>query len=463
MKPERAMWVVGLFLVVVLALFAVGCGSEGESATTAAGPTDTTTAATETTAGGTETTSASASTEATAAGEPVTLYVGGTFALTGAYAEDCASVLAGFEDYVKYVNENHILAPWYADRTVPANITFELLWGDDALSPDKTLLIYEDLKSKGLLLERVSGSPQAAALKDLLIADKVGATCQTAPTTAVLPPGNIFLKNPLFTDAMGAAAEWFMQNWTDTSRKPRVGYLTADAALGRNIDIPEMKAALEKMGFEFAGAQFVPLVASAAPTTQLAWLKDNKVDLALGLMVNPGSQPSIKEAVRLGMGVDQEYKITFAFGEPSHLQIMVPDLGATANGVVVAGDMCTFDADNEGAKFAALLKEKYRGADKDKYNVMYLDGIVEAMTQVEALRLASQQVAPQDLTSEDVLEKGFRQIKDFDTGGITSTNLTYGEGDVYGVDAVRLQQVQDGKIIEIGSIPIKESIVPAAK
>ncbi len=463
MKRKRALWAVCLLLVVAVALFAVGCGPDDESTTTAAAPTETTTAAapTETTAAGTETTSAPPDT--TAAGEPVTLYVGGTFALTGAYAEDCASVLAGFEDYVKYVNENHILAPWYPDKTLPANITFQLLWGDDALAPDKTLLIYEDLKSKGLLLERVSGSPQAAALKDVLIADKVGATCQTAPTTAVLPPGNIFLKNPLFTDAMGAAAEWFMQNWTDTSRKPRVAYLTADAALGRNIDIPEMKTALEEMGFEFVGAQFVPLVASAAPTTQLAWLKDNRVDLALGLMVNPGSQPSIKEAVRLGMGVGQPYEITFAFGEPSHLQIMVPDLGATANGVVVAGDMCTFDADNEGAKFAEMLKDKYRAADKDKYNVMYLDGIVEAMTQVEALRLASQQVAPEDLTSEDVLEKGFRQIKGLDTGGITSTKLTYGEGDVYGVDAVRLQQAQDGKIVEIGSVPIKKSIVPAAK
>jgi hypothetical protein len=29
----------------------------------------------------------------------VTLYIGGTFALTGAYAEDTAAVLAGFEDY----------------------------------------------------------------------------------------------------------------------------------------------------------------------------------------------------------------------------------------------------------------------------------------------------------------------------------------------------------------------------
>ena len=52
---------------------------------------------------------------------------------------DCAAVLAGFEDYVKYVNDNKIIAPWYTDKTIPANITFELKWGDDALAPDKAV------------------------------------------------------------------------------------------------------------------------------------------------------------------------------------------------------------------------------------------------------------------------------------------------------------------------------------
>ena len=61
--------------------------------------------------------------------------------------------------------------------------------------------------------------------------------------------------------------------------------------------------------------------ASGAPKRGMAsieqvlkrWLKDNKVDLAIGVMVNPGSQPTIKEAVRLGMGVGMEYEITIAF------------------------------------------------------------------------------------------------------------------------------------------------------
>ena len=41
-----------------------------------------------------------------------TVYVGGTMSLTGPYAEDSAATLAGYEDYVKYVNETKRLAPW---------------------------------------------------------------------------------------------------------------------------------------------------------------------------------------------------------------------------------------------------------------------------------------------------------------------------------------------------------------
>src|SRR5450759_323696 len=290
MPRVKSVWVVSLVIVLAVALSAVGCGSTTTTTTAAA--------VTTTAAGSTATTVAGGPT--TTVGAPVTLHIGGTFALTGAYAEDCAAILAGYQDYVKYINDNHILAPWATDKVIPANITFDVLWGDDALAPDKTLTIYEDLKSKGLLVERVSGSPEGMALKDKLVQDKIGATSQSTSPAYLSPVGNIFTNAPIYTDEMAAVAEWFMKSWTDTSRKPRVAYLTADSTLGRNIDIPEMKAYLVQLGYEFVGAQFVPMVPTAPPTTQLARLKDNKVDLALGVMINPGTQPTIKEAVRLG-------------------------------------------------------------------------------------------------------------------------------------------------------------------
>ncbi len=114
---KRTLWCgIALLIVVALAVLAVGCGSEETTTTTAATPT--TSGPVTTMAPGTETTATSAATETTL-GQPVKLYVGGTFALTGAYAEDCAAVLAGFQDYVAWVNDNHMLAPWATDKTHP--------------------------------------------------------------------------------------------------------------------------------------------------------------------------------------------------------------------------------------------------------------------------------------------------------------------------------------------------------
>ena len=451
--------VIALLTVFALAVLAVGCG--GTTTTTAAPPTTgTPTTGVATTAAPSTGDTTATSGAPTTVGQPVTLKVGGTFALTGAYAEDCAAVLAGFQDYVAWVNENHILAPWATDKAIPANIKFELLWGDDALAPDKTLTIYDDLKSKGLLVERVSGSPEGMALKDRLVEDNVGATSQSTSPAYINPAGNIFTNAPIYTDEMAAVAEWFLKSWTDTSRKPNVAFLTADSTLGRNIDIQELKDYIVGLGYNFVGEQYTPMVPTAPPTTQLAWLKDNKVDLALGVMINPGTQPTIKEAVRLGMGPDQAYKITFGFGNPAHLQIFVPSMGTTGNGVVVAGDFCALDAAVPGIDFANKLQDTYR---KDKKpNCMYLDGIIEAMTQVEALRLASLQVDPAKLTSQDVLEKGFWQIKDLDTGGVYVSKFTYAKDKVQGVDAVSIQQVQDGKIVAVGSFPLL-NIVAAKK
>jgi len=378
---------------------------------------------------------------------PLTVKLGGTFALTGAYAEDCAAILAGFQDYAKYVNDNHVLAPWYT------------VWADDELKPDKTLTIYDDLKSKGLMVERVSGSPQGLALIQKLTEDKIGATSQAAGPWLLTAYQTIFPNYPIYTDDGAAIADWFMKNWQDKSKKPRVAYLTSDNPMGKGIDTPEMKAYLEQAGFEFVGSQYIPLVPSSPPTTQLAWLKENKVDLTLGVFINPNAQPTIKEAVRLGMGPYQDYKIVISSGTPSHLQVFVPAMGELGNGYVVGGGYCAWDADNDGIKFMTELQNKYR-PDKKVTHIMYTDGVIEAMTQLEAMRLAATQVPWEKLTSADILEKGFHQIKDLSTGGITSTPLTLGVNNTEGVTQVRVQQVQNGKIVDVGNYPLHKLYAP---
>jgi len=380
------------------------------------------------------------------------MYIGGTMSLTGAYAEDSAAILAAYEDYMKYVNETKLLAPWRKEK-FPADITLELLWRDDELKPAKALTIYEELKAKGMLVFRASGSPQALALKDRLKEDGFGAPSMATGPYLMTPPGTIFTYYPIYTDDLAAVADWFKEKWKET-RKPRVAYLTADTAFGKSIEIPEMKAYLEKVGYEFVGSQYVPLVPTAPPTTQLMWLKEKKVDLVLGVMVNPGSQPTVKEMVRLGMGPHLEYKLTFACGTPSHLQIFLPAMGELGNGFVVGGGFPSWDEPCAGIKFCHELQEKYRPT-KRVPNIMYVGGMVEAMIQVEALRLALKEVPFEKLKPIDVLNHGFYKIKNLETGDLSSTPLTYGPGKIEGVDMVRVDQILKGKIVKQGVWPCR--------
>lgn len=382
-----------------------------------------------------------------------TLYISGTQSLTGPYAEDSAAVLAAFEDYARYVNDTKNLAPWRKEK-FPADIKLEVLWRDDELKPAKALSIYEELKAKGMLVYRISGSPIALALKDRLNEDKMGATSMATGPYLLKPPQTIFTYYPIYTDSLAAVADWFKENWKE-KRKPRVAYLTSDNAMGKSIEIPEMRAYLEKIGYEFVGIQYVPLVPTSPPTTQLMWLKENKVDLALGVLINPNAQPTVKEMVRLGMGPYQPYKMVLGAATPGHIAVFAPAMGELGDGYVCAGSFPPFDdLATPGIKFIVENQKKYH-PEKFVGHIQYCGGFLEAMIQTEALRLALQKVPFEKLTPADVLNHGFYQIKNLDTGGISSTPITYGPGKIEGVDAVRVDQLQKGKIVKLGTWPCR--------
>jgi branched-chain amino acid transport system substrate-binding protein len=381
------------------------------------------------------------------------LYIGGSFALTGPYAENCASVLAAFEDYAQYVNETKRMAPWRNEK-FPADITLEVLWRDDMLQPTKAISIYEELKAKGILVFQLSGSPQAMALKDRLNDDHVGTVTMATGSYLLKPPLTIFTNAPIYTDSLAAIADWFKENWKE-ARNPRVAYLTADNAMGKSIVIPEMEAYLKKTGYEFVGIQYVPLVPVTPPTTQLMWLKQNKVDLALGMMICPGTEPTIKEAVRLGMGPNLEYKIMFGFGGTCPASMFERDMGKLADGVLIGGSNPLFSQDLPGVKFAVEI-QKRRHPDKFVNDGTYFTGLLEVMTQVEALRLALETFPVEKLTPQIVLEHGFYRIKNFEAGGLPDSPLTYeGPNKVEGVGAAGVFQFQGAKAVRLGTWPLR--------
>jgi hypothetical protein len=66
-----------------------------------------------------------------------------------------------------------------------------------------------------------------------------------------------------------------------------------------------------------------------------------------------------------------------------------------------------------------------------------------------------QKVPFEKLKPADVLHQGFYQIKNLYTGGISSTPLNYGPTKIEGVDAVRVDQLQKGKVVKVGTYPCR--------
>jgi len=382
------------------------------------------------------------------------IYIGGAYALTSPFGEDTAHDLAGFQDYAKYVNENHIIAPWYPEKKFPANIKLEVLWQDDQYQPTNVLPVYEALRAKGALVYRNSGTaPEVLAAR--LMEDHVGATSMSCEPFLLAPPKTIFTQFPTFVDSVAVCADWFKSKWKD-SRKPRYAFFTGDNDAGRSIITPEIQNYMKEKGFEFVGSSFVPFVPTSPPTTQLLWLKEKKVDLALGMMIRAGSEPSIKEAVRLGMGANQTYKIVFAFAYPTSMSPFARDMGELGNGVVSGGDLPDWDYNLDGVKFCIDIMKKY-SPDKTipKIGIGYIHGVVEAMVQTEALRLASLKVPLEQVKDPKIiLENGFWKIKDLDTKGMRPTKLTYGPKKAQGLSGLNITEVQNGKPGIVAVLPI---------
>lgn len=393
--------------------------------------------------------------------KPVTMYIGGAFANTSPYAEDSIAVMYGYQDYAKWVNENHIVAPWYPDKTIPQNVKIEVLWQDDQYQSTNVIPIYKSLMAKGMLLYRNSGTaPEVLAPQ--LMQDRVGATSMSCEAFLLSPPKTIFTQFATFVDCLAADADWFKTQWKE-DRKPRYAFLTADNEAGRSVITPELQTYLEQQGFEFVGSTFVPFVVTSPPTTQLLWLKEKKVDLTLGFCIRAATEPIQREAARLGMGwgPQYDYQICFGWNYPSSISPYSQDLGTLGDGVISGGNLPDWSyTDREAVKWAESLLQQDRPdlyADLTKFSHGYFHGYDEAMIQVEALRLtlANAGKSPSELTPADVLENGFWKIQDFDNKGLSPSLLTYGPDKVEGLSQVNVTQCQNGKPVEVGTFPIR--------
>jgi hypothetical protein len=393
--------------------------------------------------------------------QEATVLIGGTFPLTGPYPEDGAAVSAAFQHYAEWVNDNHKVSPW--GPSFPEYITLDVTSLDDAANPATAQTNYETLKGQGFKTFRISGSGIATAMKDTLIADEVGATTMASGPYLLTPTvGTIFTLYPIYTDQAAGIADWFMDNW-EGAEAPRVAYLTNDS-FGQTVPTEGMNDYLESIGFEVVlGCPAVPTVPALASDTapMLSWCQDNDIDLTLGAMLVVGAVKTMTQAETMGIGWNLDYEMTVGLCSPAHLFIFLRDTGApdtvVGNGLIVAGSYPPWADTSDGVEFCKTLVNTYGDGFEDTLHIMYQHGVVEAMIQVEAFRLAliNTGKSADDLTSADVLTEGFYEISGLDTRGILPSTITYGADDVEGAEDVRLDRNEDGYDAHLGDYPLR--------
>jgi hypothetical protein len=389
-------------------------------------------------------------------------YIGGTFPLTGPYPEDGAAVLLAYQNYAAWVNANDKISPW--GPAFPEDVVLNVTFLDDAANPATASTNYATMMAAGYKTFRVSGSGIATSMRDTLITDEVAATTMASGPYLVTPSvGTIFSNYPIYTDQMAAVADWFMASWTGNV-SPRVAYLTNDS-FGQTLKTTAMDNYLTGKGYTLVpNCPAVPTVPAnpGATASMLTWCQNNTIDLTLGAMLVVGASMTMTQADSMGIGVGLAYEMQIGLCSPAHLTIYLRDTGAPGtiigDGLVIAGSYPPWTDTGNGVTFCKTLLNTYGGGFNSTEHIMYQHGVVEAMIQAEAYRLALAATGKDDpatLTSAEVLNSGFKQISGLDTGGIIPTTITYGTNDVEGAETVRLDQGQSGYDVYVGAYPLR--------
>lgn len=392
------------------------------------------------------------------------IYIGGTFPLTGPYPEDGAAVLEAFQNYAAWVNANHKVSPW--GPAFPEDVVLNVTFLDDAANPATAVTNYATMMAAGYKTFRVSGSGIATAMRDTLITDEVGATTMASGPYLVTPSvGTIFSNYPIYTDQCAAIADWFYDQWVagGNTSSARVAYLT-NTSFGQTLKTTAMDTYLTDKGYVLVtGCPAVPTVPAnpGETATMLSWCQNNSIDLTLGAMLVIGARMTMTQADSMNIGVGQTYEMQIGLCSPAHLTIYLRDTGAPGtiigDGLVIAGSYPPWTDTGDGVTFCKTLLNTYGGGFNSTEHIMYQHGVVEAMIQTEAYRLAMAATgkSPAALTTAEVLNSGFKQISGLDTGGIIPTTITYGTNDVEGAETVRLDQGVSGYDVFVGAYPLR--------
>jgi ABC-type branched-subunit amino acid transport system substrate-binding protein len=331
-------------------------------------------------------------------------------------------------DYLKYFEEVGV-----PGLTLPPGVTIELVWGDSGMEVPRAIGVYERIYHDVVFFQLPS-PVEAAGLKSRLERDGIAAMCMSVDEEMMYPPGQIFTVIATESERFAVVCDWIMANWEE-ERPPRVGMIGTDTPSGRAAEV--MGTAYAKsIGIEMLPFEVVPWT-PLDTTPQLLRLRGEGADFIYLQCLWATVVPIMRDADRLGL----IGKIRFGGGSEDSLTIPLLELGPTVEGFFSAKSEPWYE---DVPILWDILRQYHGRIDTSGSGACTL---LYAPVPIEAIRIAIEQVGYENLDGRAVKE-AFYSIKNFDPHHL-GRPVTYTREDNRGAPALRIYQVQSGKVVPV--------------
>jgi branched-chain amino acid transport system substrate-binding protein len=311
---------------------------------------------------------------------------------------------------------------------------------DHSYDVPKSLESYERHKAAGALTISIYGTPHTVALTPKLTSDQILGTSPGFGSAAAANGTKFPFVFPIaasYWSQAGGAVKFIMDNWKDTTRKPKIAYLYYDNPAGREplVVLEDLK---NMLGFELKTyAAPPPAVEMKAQVLDIA--RQYKADWVITHLFGKAPGVSLKEFTRVGF--PRNRMIGFVWGAAeSDLEVAGVNNAEGYYCLQFAGVGDNYDVIRE---IKQMYKDEGKPAPKSmEISVYYNRGVVIAALHARAIQLAVQRKGP-NITPVDV-KGAMESIHDFTLGGIIPP-LNLSATDHEGGGWVQVYQVKGGK------------------
>jgi len=354
--------------------------------------------------------------------------VGFSICYTGVAAEKGRPMGNAKLDCMKYIND---------ELGGAAGNEIEVMWRDNQYDASRAVTIINELINAGCLLFTTNSSAMMMASAETANrAEFPGFTVFSSPVLTN-PPQHIYAQTPDYGDDWAAFAQYYLDNIWEGEGSPKMalhllnnttGYGARDAAL----------LLADGMGIEIVATE-EHTATTISEIESLTRIKALEVDI---LYISSTPQPTsiiIQNAVDLEMYPG----MIIGCGHASFTKVLIDFAGTDAEGVYG-----TFPTVMWGEDVPAMAKmtEYCQQYHPDDYgNMDYITSWAEGLIVAEILRLAIENVGVDNLTPQAVEEYGFKQLDNFDVGGLQGS-VSYTPGDNRLTKFNRIYQIVDGEI-----------------